>query len=71
VLVIIDVSHDLQTHLNLRIDFTGSFDRILNSMSSGRTWRIGGCRLSSLVWNIFHRNHRRERELGLKNVTQA
>jgi hypothetical protein len=62
--MIIEDSHDLQTHLNLRIDFTGSFDRILNSMSSGRTWRIGGCGLSSLVWNIFHRNHRRGESWG-------
>ena len=38
----------LQMHLNLRSDFTGSFARVSNTISSGRSWfvlrcRVGGC----------------------------
>ena len=52
---------DLQTRLNLKTDFTGSFARMLSTMSCGR-WlflrqRIGGCGQGCLICSTM-----RERE---------
>ena len=56
---------DLETHLNLITDFTGTLSMIFSTMSYGR-WlflrrRIGG----SLIWDIF-----RDKERGKVLKTQ-
>ena len=54
----------LQMHLNLRSDFTGSFARVSNTISSGRSWfvlrcRVGGCAPRfSFPWDIFLRKRK-------------
>ena len=71
-LVMIEESQVLDTHLNLMTDLTGSFAKMFNKMSSGIWfffWRIGG----SLVWDIFSggRGDRRKERAGivLKKLT--
>ena len=56
----------LQTHLNLRRDFTGSFAKISNTISSGRSSSCFVLRRriappSSFIWDIFQRKKRYRR----------
>ena len=57
----------LQTHLNLRRDFTGSFAKMSNTISSGRSSscfvlrRRIAPRPPSFLWDIFQRKKRERR----------
>ena len=55
----------LQMHLNLRSDFTGSFARISNTISSGRSWLH-----VFLSHGTFSYGRERERVLKPKNLKQ-
>ena len=59
-------SQGLQTHLNLRRDFTGSFAKMSNTISSGRSTSCFVLRRrivprSSFLWDIFQRKKRHRR----------
>ena len=55
----------LQTHLNLRRDFTGSFDKMSNTISSGRSSSCFVLRRRiappPFIWDIFQRKKRHRR----------
>ena len=44
----------LQMHLNLRSDFTGSFARVSNTISSGRSWFVLRCRVGGCAPHFYH-----------------
>ena len=51
--MVIEESEDLETHLNLITDFTGSLPKMLSTTSSGMIhWRIGGF----IVWDTNKRS---------------
>ena len=52
----------LQTHLNLRSDFTGSLAKMSNTISSGRSSFILLRRIAPPSWDIIQRKREIERE---------
>jgi hypothetical protein len=62
---VIEEYQDLQTHLNLITDLTGSLVKMLSTMSYG-TWLFlrrsngGGCCPASLIWDMFLRKEIKE-----------
>ena len=52
----------LQTHLNLRSDFTGSLAKMSNTISSGRSSFILRRRIAPPSWDIIQQKRDSERE---------
>ena len=52
----------LQTHLNLRSDFTGSLAKMSNTVSSGRSSFVLRRRIAPRSWDIIQRKRDSERE---------
>ena len=52
----------LQTHLNLRSDFTGSLAKMSDTISSGRSSFVLRRRIAPRSWDIIQRKRERERE---------